>query len=74
MQDKFTAVFVRGESGWIVGYVAELPGAHAQGRTLEEARANLRGTFGLVLEANRQITAENFAGATEIAREPLFND
>ena len=32
----FTAVFYQGSAGWIVAIVPEIPGAHAQGRTIEE--------------------------------------
>jgi predicted RNase H-like HicB family nuclease len=39
--DKFTAVYERVD-GWWVGYVEEIPGANTQGRTLEEARENLK--------------------------------
>jgi predicted RNase H-like HicB family nuclease len=41
MENKFTAVFEHvGE--WWIGYIEELPGANTQGRTLEEARENLK--------------------------------
>jgi transcriptional regulator with XRE-family HTH domain len=36
----FTAVFEQ-DGGWWIGYVEELPGANAQGETLEEWRASL---------------------------------
>jgi predicted RNase H-like HicB family nuclease len=36
-----------------IGFIEELPGANTQGRTLEEARANLREAAQLVLEAKR---------------------
>lgn len=49
---KFTAVFEQ-DGPWWVGYVEELPGANTQGRTLEEARENLKEAIRLVLDANR---------------------
>jgi predicted RNase H-like HicB family nuclease len=51
--EKFTAVFER-EGEWWIGYVEELPGANTQGRTLEEARENLKEAVQLIIEANRQ--------------------
>ena len=51
---KFTAVFER-EGEWWIGYVEELPGANTQGRTLEEARENLKEAVQLIIEANRQL-------------------
>jgi len=52
--ERFTAVFEQ-EGDWWIGYVEELPGANTQGRTLEEARDNLRDAVQLVLEANREL-------------------
>lgn len=37
----YTAVLTPGEDGWICAQVLELPEAISQGRTLEEAKANL---------------------------------
>jgi hypothetical protein len=34
-------VFEQGEEGWVVASIPEVPGAHSQGRTREEARANV---------------------------------
>jgi predicted RNase H-like HicB family nuclease len=52
MENKFTAVFEQvGE--WWIGYVEELSGANTQGRTLEEARENLREAVQLIIETNQ---------------------
>jgi predicted RNase H-like HicB family nuclease len=56
MENKFTAVFEHvGE--WWIGYIEELPGANTQGRTLEEARENLKEAAHLIIEANRKTTS-----------------
>ncbi len=65
----FTAVYQR-ESEWWTGFVEELPGANAQGETLEEARESLREAVELVLEANRELTRREFEGG-DVVREPL---
>lgn len=65
----FTAVYQR-DGDWWIGYVEELPGANAQGETLEEARESLREAVSLVLEANRELTRTEFEGQ-EVVREPL---
>ncbi len=39
--ERFTAVFEQNGDWWL-GYVEELPGANTQGKTLEEARENLK--------------------------------
>jgi len=51
---RFTAIFEQ-TNGWWMGYVAELPGANTQGRTLEEARENLKEAVHLIIEANREL-------------------
>jgi len=61
MDLKLTAVFKKVPEGYI-GFVEELPGANTQGRTLEEARANLQEAIALVLEANRELAEEDIAG------------
>ena len=58
MEGKFTAVFEK-EDGWWIGYVEELPGANTQGRTLEEARENLREAVIMVIEAKRRVASIN---------------
>ena len=65
----FTAVYQR-DGEWWIGFVEELPGANAQGETLEEARESLRESVSLVLEANREITRTEFEGG-DVVREPL---
>lgn len=66
---ELTAVF-RKVPGGFVGFVAELPGANTQGRTLEEARRHLIEAFALTLEANRTLSEEALAGR-DVVREPL---
>jgi len=38
---RMTILYEDGEDGWIVASVPEVPGTHSQGRTREEARANV---------------------------------
>ena len=39
---KILVVFETGEDGWEVASCPTLPGCHSQGRTSDEARANIR--------------------------------
>lgn len=66
----FTAVYER-DGKWWVGYVEELPGANAQGESLQETRESLREAVELILEANRELTRREFEGE-EVLREPLL--
>jgi predicted RNase H-like HicB family nuclease len=57
---NFTAVFQKFPEGY-VAFVEELPGANTQGKTLDEARANLIEAVQLILDANRQLSKESLA-------------
>ena len=69
MSNTFTAVFEQKDAWWIA-YVEELPGANTQGKTLEEARENLKEAVQLILEANRSLAQQQAVGHT-IIRESL---
>jgi predicted RNase H-like HicB family nuclease len=66
---ELTAVYRKVPEGYI-GFIEELPGANTQGRTLEEARANLREAAALVLEANRNLAMQDI-DRESVIREPL---
>ena len=57
-----TIVFEHGEEGWVVASIPEVPGAHSQGRTREEARAN-------VIDALRGILELRFGGHPEVSED-----
>ncbi|MBN2496409.1 MAG: type II toxin-antitoxin system HicB family antitoxin [Deltaproteobacteria bacterium] len=40
--------------GWYAGFVEEIPGAHTQGKTVEEVKENIQEAIHLVLDANRR--------------------
>ena len=52
MKRTFTAV-VKQDSGWWIGWVAEIPGVNSQGKTRSELRRNLRSALKEALEFNR---------------------
>lgn len=49
----YTAVLTPGEDGWICAQIAEVPEAISQGRTPEEAKANVTEALELALEWRR---------------------
>lgn len=61
---KFLVTLERDEAGWIVAECPSLPGCVSQGRTVEEALANIREAIELSLETRR---AEGIATEIEIA-------
>lgn len=51
---QFTAVYQK-RGRWYVATVEEIPGVNTQGRTLSEAKRNLREALVLVLDTNRDL-------------------
>jgi predicted RNase H-like HicB family nuclease len=68
MKRQFTSIIEK-RGRWYVAYIEEFPGVNTQGRTLAEARRNLKEALTLVIEANRELTAkQRVIGAI---REPI---
>jgi len=69
MERQFTAVFEK-RGRWYIGWVEEIPGVNTQGRSLKEARENLREALALILEANRELASKDQQG--RVRREPIL--
>ncbi len=65
---KFTAIFKKTDNWWI-GYVIEIPGANTQGRTLEEARENLKEAVKLILEAQEELMRQELHEGQVVCEE-----
>ena len=71
---KFSATYER-DGEWWIGYVAEVPGANAQGRTLDEARESLREAVELIIATNRELAqrrAASKSGDDQVLQEELL--
>lgn len=53
---EFTAIYQK-KGKWISAWIEEIPGVNTQGRTLKEAKENLKEALKLILETNRALTA-----------------
>jgi len=63
MNHEFTSVIEK-RGRWYVSYIEEIPGVNTQGRTVAEARRNLKEALTLVIEANRELAArQRLSGA-----------
>jgi predicted RNase H-like HicB family nuclease len=63
----FTAVIERcPDTGLYVGYVPGFPGAHTQGKTLDELQSNLREVIELLLEDEDLTIETEFIGTQSI--------
>jgi len=70
--EKLTAIYEHTEDGWLVVSVPEIPGAHSQGRTLEEAREMIKDATRLLLAVRREdAEREASAAGKKVIREPL---
>lgn len=65
---SFSAVYLKAPHGY-VGFVEELPGVNSHGRTLEQARANLRQLAAVVFEEERAQCAALLAGKDVLREE-----
>jgi predicted RNase H-like HicB family nuclease len=54
---KLTAAYKQ-VGDWWAAWVEEIPGVNTQGKTLEEARENLKDALEMVLKANRELAEE----------------
>ena len=52
MTNSFTALYKKSGS-WYAAWIEEIPGVNTQGKTLKEARDNLKEALSLVIETNR---------------------
>jgi predicted RNase H-like HicB family nuclease len=68
MKHQFTSVIEK-RGRWYVAYIEEIPGVNTQGRTINEARRNLKEALTLVIEANRELAARD--RSRDAKREPI---
>ncbi|OGZ00415.1 MAG: hypothetical protein A2945_03675 [Candidatus Liptonbacteria bacterium RIFCSPLOWO2_01_FULL_52_25] len=67
MKQQFTAVYKKSGT-WYLGWVEEVPGANTQGKTLKEAKENLKEALSLILEANKMV---HRGTGNRVIREPI---
>jgi len=67
---KYTVIVERcPETGLYVGYVPGWPGAHTQGESLKELRANLREVIRMLLEDGEPELEGEFVGTEDVTVE-----
>jgi predicted RNase H-like HicB family nuclease len=68
MKHQFTSVIEK-RGKWYVAYVEEMSGVNTQGRTMAEARRNLKEALAMVIEANRESSLRDRA---QVAKRELI--
>ena len=59
------AAFVMKSGNWYAGFVKELPGAHSQGKSIEEVKENLKESTKMVVESNYKHSVEGYKDIVE---------
>lgn len=67
---KFTAVYKK-SGKWYSAWIEEIPGVNSQGKTLSEAKQNLKEALMLILETNRFLSRKSEGRSSFIRRESL---
>jgi predicted RNase H-like HicB family nuclease len=64
---QLKVVITKGEDGWYVVTVPSLPGCITQGRTIKEAKQNIKEAISLYLEPDEEIIPGKGARIIEVA-------
>lgn len=67
MKREFTAIYKK-SGKWFLAWVEEIPGVNTQGKTLKEAKENLKEALTLILETNRNLM---FGKTSDAKRESI---
>lgn len=69
-KNQFYAV-IKKTKRWFIGWIEEIPGVNAQGKTLGELRQNLKEALIMVIDANKSIARETVKSTNGYRRELL---
>lgn len=68
MKGTFTAVYQKTDKWWIA-FIEEIPGVNTQGKTIEEARENLKEALELVIQSNKELAEKEIKTQNSIKEE-----
>ncbi len=71
MPSELTIIFEIGADGWWIATIPEVPGAFSQGRTKEEARANVLDALTELMAARRELALRERTGTSEVETLPI---
>jgi predicted RNase H-like HicB family nuclease len=66
MRRELTIIFERGDDGWWVATIPEVPGAMSQGRTKEEAREMVLDALSELMETRRELALKERSGEAQV--------
>ncbi|MBN2197615.1 type II toxin-antitoxin system HicB family antitoxin [Candidatus Wolfebacteria bacterium] len=68
MKQQFTGIYKK-SGKWYLGWIEEIPGVNTQGKTLKEAKENLKDALLLIIETNRLMNKAKVG--KKVLREPI---
>jgi predicted RNase H-like HicB family nuclease len=71
MPNEFTIIFELGQDGWWIATIPEVPGAFSQGKTKEEARANVLDAVTELMAARRELALKERTTQSEVETVPI---
>ncbi|MEK6887590.1 MAG: type II toxin-antitoxin system HicB family antitoxin [Candidatus Aenigmatarchaeota archaeon] len=66
MGKKFNVVIEKGESGYLISEVVELPGCHTQAKTMNELIKRTKEAISLYLKAKHENLGTQFIGIEQV--------
>ena len=72
MSYKFTAIYKK-SGKWYLGWIEEIPGVNTQGKTLKEAKENLKEALLLILATNKSLSKKEVSTG-KVIKESLSVD
>ena len=67
MAREFNIIVEKGEDGYLISEVVELPGCHTQAKTLDELMKRTREAISLYLKCEKEVMTKRFLGIQRIA-------
>lgn len=67
----YSAVLTQGDDGWVCAQIAEVPEAISQGRTFDEAKANVEEALELALDWRRD-EGEDLPARAQVTVTPVM--
>jgi len=71
MMEEFDIIIERGEDGYYIGSVIELPGCHSQAKSIDELMERMKEAIELYLEVEKDIESPQFVGIQKLRFKPV---
>ncbi|MDR2840503.1 MAG: type II toxin-antitoxin system HicB family antitoxin [Paludibacter sp.] len=69
---EYTAIFEKMDNGWYFAQCEQMPNAITQGKTINEAKANLQEVISMLMDIQKEEVARQFAGR-ELTHRKIAN-